>query len=180
MATAPNSIVLGNNANVGIGVSNPGFQLQLSLDSAAKPTSNTWTIASDARLKKDIRPFSDGLAILRQINPVSYRLNGKAGMKVDASGIGVIAQQVRDIIPYTISTFQAKLDPHDPAPTELLSFNSSALTFVTINAVKELSAQFEAKEKEITSLRREVTDLKARLEALETLTKAQGQYDGRR
>ena len=35
---------------VGIGTTSPSYQLQLSTDSAAKPTSNTWTIASDARI----------------------------------------------------------------------------------------------------------------------------------
>lgn len=41
--------------NLGIGLS-PTAQLQLSTDSAVKPTTNTWTIASDERLKRDIVP----------------------------------------------------------------------------------------------------------------------------
>ncbi len=128
------------NPRVGIGLTNPSYQLQLSTDSAAKPTSNTWTIASDARLKTDITPFGDGLSVLTQINPVNYVLNGKGNMPLGAKGIGVIAQDVKDIIPYTISTFKAKLNPTDAQETELYSFNSSALTFVTINAIKELNA----------------------------------------
>ncbi len=42
------------NGNVGIGTSSPAYQLQLSRDDAAKPTSNTWTISSDKRVKENI------------------------------------------------------------------------------------------------------------------------------
>ncbi|KKS54274.1 MAG: hypothetical protein UV61_C0002G0017 [Candidatus Gottesmanbacteria bacterium GW2011_GWB1_43_11] len=132
--------VLGD-GKVGLGDATPSYQLELSTDSAGKPTSNTWTIVSDQRLKENIAAFSDGLAVLNKINPVSYELNGKAGTPAGAPGIGVIAQDVKDIIPYTISTFKGDLDGVE---TELYSFNSSALTFVTINAVKELSAKIDS------------------------------------
>ncbi|MBI5734108.1 MAG: hypothetical protein HY973_04180 [Candidatus Kerfeldbacteria bacterium] len=62
-------------------------------------------------------------------------------MPEGAKGIGVIAQDVKDIIPYTIATFKAKLNPEDTTDTELYSFNSSALTFVTTNAIKELHSR---------------------------------------
>ncbi len=53
-------------------------------------------------------------------------------------GIGVIAQEIRNVAPYTVGTFKAKLNERDEAATELLNFNSHALTFVMINAIKEL------------------------------------------
>jgi hypothetical protein len=133
--------VIGNaliSGYVGIGHTDPAYQLQLSEDSAAKPTSNTWTVASDERLKKDITAFNDGLDIIKQIDPVSYKLNGLAGMPLNAPGIGVIAQDMLGVAPYTIKTFKAKLNPGDTHETELFSFDSSALTFVAINAIKEL------------------------------------------
>ena len=46
--------VKGTSGNVGIGTTAPSYQLQLSRDSAAKPSTNTWTVTSDERLKKDI------------------------------------------------------------------------------------------------------------------------------
>jgi len=39
-------ITLTSTGNVGIGGINPSYLLQLNTDSAAKPTTNTWTIAS--------------------------------------------------------------------------------------------------------------------------------------
>jgi hypothetical protein len=146
--------------SVGIGMS-PTHQLQLSTDDAAKPTSNTWTIVSDSRLKQNVQNFNDGLNVISQINPVSYELNGKAGTPYGAKGISVIAQDVKDIIPYTISTFQAKLNPEDVVDTTLYDFNSSALTFVAINAIKELNLNLEAISGTILPLAGSSSDLPA-------------------
>src|SRR3989344_2182143 len=132
------TLSLADDGKVGIGTATPSYALQLSTDSAAKPTSNTWTIASDVRLKKEILAFDDGLDVLKQINPVSYKLNGLADLPMDAAGIGIIAQDMIGAAPYTIKTFTAKLNPGDTEETQLYAFDSSALTFVTINAVKEL------------------------------------------
>jgi hypothetical protein len=159
--------IFGQNGRVGIGVPNPGWQLQLSQDSAAKPGSNTWTVPSDRRLKKDVRPFTDGLSTLAQIDPVRYVLNGRGGMPENKRGIGVIAQDVKDVVPYTISTFNAKLDPGDAKPTELYSFDSSALTFVTINAVKQLAKQNASLRRQLASLRERDRRLEARVAEIE-------------
>ena len=40
--------------SIGIGTSTPTYQLQLSTDSAGKPSTNTWTVVSDERIKEDI------------------------------------------------------------------------------------------------------------------------------
>jgi hypothetical protein len=48
------SLHLASSGNVGIGTTSPGYQLELSLDSAFKPTTNTWTTTSDRRLKENI------------------------------------------------------------------------------------------------------------------------------
>ncbi|MSP11806.1 MAG: tail fiber domain-containing protein [Chloroflexi bacterium] len=119
-----------------------------------------------------IRPFTNGLSTLARIDPVRYTLNGKGGMPQGAQGIGVIAQDAKDAIPYTISTFKARLNPEDKAETELYSFDSSALTFVTINAVKELKAENDALKQRVSGLEQQNQALAARLAALE---KAAGQ-----
>lgn len=139
--------------NVGIGVINPTYQLQLSLNSAAKPTSTAWEIPSDKRLKKDIEPFTDGLGVITRVNPVRYRLNGKANMPKDQEGISIIGQEMKEVASYTIKTFKAKLEPTDEKETELLSFDSSALTFVMVNAIKEQQKEIEELKSEIAGLR---------------------------
>jgi len=141
------------NGNVGIGTTNPLYQLQLSLDTAAKSTTEHWTVPSDSRLKQNISPFVDGLEIIQQINPVSYELNGLAGTPLGAKGIGVIAQDIKDVAPYTTSTFKTKLNPTDIEETELYNFNGSALSFVMINAIKELSSSTSEQQIEIEGIK---------------------------
>jgi hypothetical protein len=161
--------------NLGIGMT-PTFQLQLSTNSAAKPTSGSWTIASDLRVKENVAPFTDGLATLLRINPVSYDLNGKAGLPKGEHGVSVIAQEAREVVPYMVSSFKAKLNPEDAAETDVLSFDSGALPFVTINAIKELVVmmgnQAATKDAEIASLKKKNAALEARLTAIEKRLKS--------
>lgn len=139
------SISVVNGGIVVTGTANTnGYQLKLSLNSAAKPSSNTWTIASDQRLKININPYTKGLDAILAINPVTYDYNGKGGFDATVTGnIGVIAQDVIGIIPESIKTFNAKLNEEDTETTELYNFDSHALTFMLINAIKELKAEIE-------------------------------------
>ena len=130
--------------NVAIGNIDPTYLLQLATDSAAKPSTNTWTIASDERVKENIKPFTKGLDAINSINPVIYDYNGNAGFDKIKNNVGVIAQEIKDIVPEGISTFEAKLNKNDSEKTELYNFNSHALTYILINAVKELSAEVAA------------------------------------
>lgn len=139
---------------VGIGVPSPTHLLQLSGDDALKASTNTWSILSDARIKKNVRPYKDGMNVIRRIRPVWFQHNGKAGAIADGQDhIGVLAQEIAKVAPYTVGKHMAKLSPNDAKETELLSFNSHALTFALINAVKEL-------EEEIKDLKQDMTKMK--------------------
>ena len=142
-----------NGGRVGIGVLSPSYQLHLSADSAAKPSTNTWTISSDIRVKENINPYIKGLETILKINPVTYDYNGKAGFDKIKDNIGIIAQDVLDILPESISTYKVKLNDNDNEESELYNFNSHALTYVLINAIKEQQAL-------ITSLQEQINELK--------------------
>jgi Chaperone of endosialidase len=114
-----------------------GGGVTLSVDNANKPTSNTWTIVSDARLKEQIADFLDGLDVVKRLRPVSYILNGKGGQIAGAKGISLIAQEAEPVVPYCVSE-----RTHEGETFKTL--DTSALTHVLINAVKELSAQVES------------------------------------
>lgn len=152
-----NQIFFTATGQIGIGISNPTAKLQLSTDSAAKPTTEHWTVISDVRLKENIAPFTDGLSIIGKINPVSYQLNGKAGTPKGDKGIGLIAQEVKDFLPYSISTFKAKLNPEDIEETELYNLNSSALEYVSINAIKELAQKTTTGKATLPSGQKDIT-----------------------
>ncbi|MEK7851023.1 MAG: tail fiber domain-containing protein, partial [Deltaproteobacteria bacterium] len=139
--------------NVGIGTPSPGVQLDLSTDSARKLSTTTWATGSDIRLKKDIRPFTDGLNIISRINPVWFKWNGRAGYPDDGKdNIGVIGQEIEKVAPYTVTRTKAKLEPTDKKETELIDFTSHALIFALINAVKEQQKQIEQLEARLVVL----------------------------
>jgi hypothetical protein len=129
--------------NVGIGTASPSYQLQLSTDSAAKPTSALWTIASDSRIKENITPYSKGLKELMLINPINYDYNGLGGFKKGKGGVGIIAQEILDILPDSVSSVKGKLNESDKEEIDILNFNGHELTYVLINAIKELKAELD-------------------------------------
>lgn len=136
----------------GLGVTSPSYQLQLSSNSAAKPTSSSWTVVSDERVKTNIQDYTTGLTEILQINPKTFDYNGKAGFDTTTGNIGIIAQDVQGIMPETINTYEAKLNEDDAEETELFNFDSHPIQFALINAVKELNAKVEALEARIQTL----------------------------
>jgi trimeric autotransporter adhesin len=173
-------MIITNTGNTGIGTITPSYQLQLSTDSAAKLSTNTWTIASDARLKTDIKSYTKGLKEILQINPVTYKYNGKGGIglsKVTSTNpvtgeeieseiidtellsktnVGVLAKDIQSIVPETVSSHKGKINKDDTDETDILDFNSHPLTFILINAVKELKAQIDSLEEQIADLKAKV------------------------
>jgi hypothetical protein len=142
---------------IGIGTNVPGYQLQLSTNSAAKPTSASWTVASDQRLKTDVNPFMDGMNIIDQINPVWFTYNGKAGMPTD-TGVGTIAQELQKIAPYMVKSWEY-FDIEKQASTEYLGVDYGAMDFVLINALKEQQTEIDTLKNEILELKKLVLEL---------------------
>jgi hypothetical protein len=104
--------------------------------------SPSWTVTSDARVKKDVQDLELGLAELRQVRPVRFRYNGRALTPAGQAGIGVLGQEIESIVPETIRQVRTSV-PDEPALDNLRVFDPSALTYVLINAVKELAAKVE-------------------------------------
>ncbi len=139
-----NTIDFNNNSNsaqFSINVNNNAtHDLQLAFDDAAKPGTNTWTISSDARLKDDVKTFKDGLETIAEINPVYYEYNGKAGTPKGEYFVGVLAQDMKKAAPYMVGSFEYTPDAKNLDNRETyLSVNNGALTYVLVNAVKELN-----------------------------------------
>nr|WP_295930407.1 tail fiber domain-containing protein [uncultured Dyadobacter sp.] len=168
LVTASYSVVLGNNANVGIGMSAPAFQLHLSTAAAAKAGSPDWLVASDSRLKKNITDFTDGLDLLKQIKPVWFQYNGKAGIETgDKKFVGIIAQEMQKIAPYTIGTFNYQDSLGNK--TEYLDYDANAVTYILINSVKEQQQVIEEKDAQLKDMNAQVEALAKRLEQLERI-----------
>lgn len=122
---------------------------------AQKPGGGAWATISDKRVKKDIRPFNEGLQKLLLFDPVVYKFNGKGGtINNDKDYIGLIAQDVQKVMPELIISQLIKLDAEDPKESDVLGHDLSPLTFIFINAIKELNARLEKLEKSKTNAKR--------------------------
>jgi hypothetical protein len=95
--------------NVGIGTTSPSAQLELSTDSAKKPSTNTWTIASDQRLKTNITNADNDRCyeIVKQVPLKRYTWKNEVYSQEqvrDRSKLGWIAQDVEAVFPKAVGT----------------------------------------------------------------------------
>lgn len=155
--------------NVGIGVINPSFQLHLGSNSAAKPTSNTWTISSDARLKTDITTISGALDDLLRLRGVTYRwINPESQGAMSGVYTGLIAQEVEEV-------FTEWIGEDEQGFKTLTVIGFEGLVVEALRGLREekdeqiasLGAESAALDALCTALRTENRELRVRLEALE-------------
>lgn len=163
------------NNNLGIGTPAPAYQLQLSTNSAAKPTSNVWTIASDARLKTNIQEYSEGLKEVLAIHPIWFTYTGEADMPKE-TGVGVLAQELQKVAPHMVKDWtyvpskkekraedgseipngakaEDVLVPDYTNAKTYLAVDNGAMTYMLINAIKEQQKMIEELKKEIDALK---------------------------
>ena len=108
---------------------------------------------SDGRLKKDIEPISSSTSLTKvlQLNPVYYKwkkdLVPSSFLKAHGEGrqIGLIAQEVEDIIPEVMTDGELK-------GKDWKGVNYPKLTTMLIGAVKEQQEQIEELKTRITEL----------------------------
>jgi len=120
----------------------------------------TWRSLSDERVKRDIKDFKDGLNVLMQIRPVTFKYNKPFFGDVDKNRIGVIAQEIEKIAPYTV-TINAGGDNFGTGLSDLRSYNPESLTYVLINSIKEQQAIIEKLKASEVLDKAEMKDLKA-------------------
>jgi len=121
---------------VGIGTTTPGFLFEVN-GSAGKPGGGSWGASSDARLKTDVEPYTDGLQSVLAIDPVTYRYHALSGYDTHPTHVGVIAQQLQEVSPYMVSVSDRVATD---GTTGYLAVDNSAMTYMLINAVKEQQA----------------------------------------
>ena len=112
--------------------------LTLDMSAAGAATfNNNVTAYSDARLKSDVKTIEGGLEKVSQLRGVTYiRDDNKNG----GQQIGVIAQEVEEIIPQVVMTADDEMGTK--------SVDYGRITAVLIESIKELKAEIdELKEK---------------------------------
>ena len=147
-------ITVRDNGRVGINTNAPTQNLSVN-GSAGKPGGGAWATFSDARVKENIRPFTDGLAEVLQIQPKSFSYNGKGGYAKDGKTYyGIIAQEIQQIAPYMVEEIETE-DFSDQ-----LSYDGTALVYMLVNAIKEQQAEIDSQQQQIQALQKENNTLK--------------------
>ena len=150
---AATRLIVDNGGNVGIATLAPTASLSVN-GSANKPGGGSWAVFSDRRLKKNIRPYQDGLSSILKINPVTFQYNGVGGIAdTEKEYVGIIAQEIQEVAPNTVRTVQTE-------EGDYLEFDPSSLDFMMINAIQELNEKLEEMEEKIELLEKENAKLK--------------------
>lgn len=98
-----------------------------------------WFRPSDIDLKKDVSSYQDGLAEILKINPIKFHYKEESGLGSSYEHIGVSAQELQGVAPYMVG--KGKVSP--TATEEYLHMDTGPLTYMLINAVKELKAELD-------------------------------------
>ncbi|YCM46661.1 tail fiber domain-containing protein [Verrucomicrobiaceae bacterium 227] len=107
-----------------------------------------WTSVSDARVKKNLHPLSDSLAMITALEPVTYQFKWEEG---DELRPGFTAQNVEKVLPSLVED-----------DGKLKTLNYAAMSAVAIAGLKEQQVM-------IQSLKQENEELRKRLERLEKI-----------
>lgn len=100
------------NGRLGIGSESPNYQLELSTASAGKPSSSTWTVASDSRLKEDIELANLNICydIIKNLKLKKYKWKNDIFNQYqiyDRTKLGWIADEVEEVFPKAVEIKKA-------------------------------------------------------------------------
>ena len=137
--------------NLAIGLATTTYQLELSTDSAAKPTSSAWTVSSDARIKRNIcdANVSDCYGIVKSLPLREFEWRDQPGRT-----LGFVAQEVATVLPNSV-----QIKPGNGFP-DFHYLDVDQIHKVMYGAIVKLIADKE-------QLERDMVDLKKRLVVLE-------------
>jgi hypothetical protein len=152
----------------------PAYQIQLSTDSAGKPTTNTWTIVSDERLKEDIEDANLDICYENMKRLKLKRFKYKDDWLFDETGnrktednkmLGFIAQEVKQVFPKAITIID---DTEQSGIEDLHTLNTDQLIKSSYGALQKLIQKVENLEETIIKERIQYKAMKQKQDALIT------------
>jgi hypothetical protein len=131
----------------------PKFQVGTMGDGSVA-IANAWSTFSDIRLKADLERIPNACDLVDHLNGYYYHWKDR---KDRSRQVGVIAQEVEKVLPELV---RAEADG-------LKTVDYPKLTAVLIEAFKQLRRDLSTKEKEVSALQQQNTDIMARLQKVE-------------
>jgi hypothetical protein len=154
--TVKPTLVVNKDGRIGIGTGTPGFDLEVD-GSAGKPGGGSWSVSSDARLKKNVEELEGALETLLALRGVSFEYIDPAAIgELEGRRIGFIAQEVERVLPDWVGE---KADG-----TKFLSIRG--FEALAVEALRELRAENAAKDARIAELEQSSRALADRLDEL--------------
>ena len=157
---------------MGMGVSNPTFRLQIENNAdliVGHARATAWTTYSDARVKDNVKNIPYGLKEVMALRPVQYDHHSSSfdadGLKVKddySHEIGFIAQEVYNIVSEIVDK------PSDES-NDLWSMDYEKLTPVLVKAIQEQQKQISNYELRMGNYESEIESLKAQVSEIKTL-----------
>ena len=135
---------------VGIKSFSPGGLFELGFDEGRKPSTSSWTIVSDERLKTIKGNYTKGLKEILQLNTITYyyRNAGERQFQPEVLknlNVGYSAQEVQKIFPEAVGVDD----------DGYLNLNMHAILVAYTNAIKEQQTQIDEQQKQILELRKQ-------------------------
>lgn len=109
-----------------------------SFTSTGTANATLWNSTSDARIKENITPVTNGVATVNALNPV--RFSFKQDHLQAPNQYGLIAQELQQVIPDVVANTGLDVDGVE----DVLGVSYSSIIPILIKAVQELSAEVEA------------------------------------
>jgi hypothetical protein len=126
-------------------------------------------IPSDVNLKNNVENFDYGLKEVLKMDVKEYNYNGKGGTSTKRRHVGVMAQDLKEIVPNLVGEYDWAVEDENGkvlSEEKYLNIDNDAIKFVLINAIQDQQAIIESKEERISELESKLTDL---IEAVEEL-----------
>lgn len=148
---------------LGLGTITPGGQLELSLDQGRKPSTSTWTITSDARLKNIDGAYTKGLQDILKLKTIAYHYKNVGDRKFDektlaAQAVGFSAQDVQKVFPEAVGT---DADGY-------LNLNIHPILIAAINSIQELKKELDTKDATISKQQAQINLLLQKFDQLDS------------
>jgi hypothetical protein len=153
------------NGRVGIGISSPSYQLQLSTDSASKASTSTWTISSDSRLKENIQNANLNICYnnVKNLRLTRYRWKDDVfttEQVPDRSKLGWIAQEVETIFPKSVQ----KVNDHGFSDCRTL--NTDQIIASLYGCTQKIISNFEDDELIFNSIREKINGIQLFIDSI--------------
>jgi hypothetical protein len=164
--------------SVGIGTATPGFLLEVN-GTAGKPGGGSWSVASDERLKKNVRPLAGALEKLLALHGVNFEYIDPARIhELAGERMGLLAQEVERVFPdwvesgadgykrVTVRGLEALVVEalRELRQEQLCTARESDAAIHSLK--RKLTEDLDHRDAENLALREEVADLKAQVRSL--------------